>query len=74
VGNLVIGWRLLVAAETALAALQSESIGVADKAFYEGKIGVASFFAKNVLPALSSDWAIISALDNDLMELDEAAF
>ena len=46
----------------------------ADKSFYEGKIAAASFFAKNMLPLLTSTRQIIENLDNDVMELDEAAF
>jgi hypothetical protein len=35
---------------------------------------VASFFAKNFLPQLTSTRGIVENLDNDVMELDEAAF
>ena len=45
-----------------------------DRAFYEGKVAVASFFAKNFLPLLTSTRQVIDNLDNDVMELDEAAF
>ncbi|WP_433725470.1 acyl-CoA dehydrogenase [Nocardia sp. CA-129566] len=71
VGDLLIAWRLLVGAETALAAMDS---GSADTAFYQGKVAVASFFAANVLPRLSADRSVIADLDIDLMRLDEAAF
>jgi alkylation response protein AidB-like acyl-CoA dehydrogenase len=73
VGDLVIGWLLLRQAEIALAALDNGAEG-ADKAFYEGKVGVATFFAKNMLPQLTSTRVILENIDNDLMELDEAAF
>ncbi len=71
VGDLLVDWRLLVAAETATAALSSAT---ADKAFYEGKIAVASFFARTVLPRLNADRAVIADIDGSIMELDEAAF
>ena len=45
-----------------------------DRAFYEGKVAVASFFAKNFLPQLTSTRGIVENLDNEVMELDEAAF
>jgi hypothetical protein len=48
--------------------------GADDRAFYEGKVAVASFFAKNMLPLLTSTRAVIETVDNDIMELDEAAF
>lgn len=73
VGDLVIGWLLLKQAAVALEALDAGASGD-DKAFYEGKVGVASFFAKNFLPLLSSTRTVIETLDNDIMELDEAAF
>ncbi|KAA0024109.1 acyl-CoA dehydrogenase [Antrihabitans cavernicola] len=72
VGDLLIGWRLLVQAEVGLAALDAGA--GKDTAFYEGKIAAASFFAKNVLPELTAVRGILSGLDNDVMELDEAAF
>ena len=73
VGDLVIGWRLLVNAETALAALAAGP-EAKDVPFYQGKVAVGSFFAKNVLPKLAATKAILAAIDNDIMELDEAAF
>ncbi|MEV6319934.1 acyl-CoA dehydrogenase [Nocardia sp. NPDC051787] len=73
VGDLLIGWRLLVQAEIAAAALAADA-PEKDRAFYTGKVAVACFFAKNVLPNLTAVKGIIAALDNDIMELDEAAF
>ncbi|MFI6776691.1 acyl-CoA dehydrogenase [Nocardia sp. NPDC050412] len=73
VGDLLIAWRLLVQAEIAAAALAAEA-PAKDRAFYSGKVAVASFFAKNALPELTAVKNIIAAIDNDIMELDEAAF
>ncbi|WP_067836031.1 acyl-CoA dehydrogenase [Nocardia lijiangensis] len=73
VGDLLIGWQLLRQAEVAIAALDAGASG-SDVAFYNGKIGVAQFFARNVLPELTATRAILANLDNDIMELDEAAF
>jgi alkylation response protein AidB-like acyl-CoA dehydrogenase len=73
VGDLVIGWLLQRHAAVAIAALDAGASG-AERSFYEGKIAVASFFAKSFLPVLASTREIIEALDNDIMELDEAAF
>ncbi|RVW01328.1 acyl-CoA dehydrogenase [Rhodococcus xishaensis] len=73
VGDLLIGWLLLRQSEIAIKALD-EGASNKDKAFYEGKIATASFFAKNVLPELTATRTILSHLDNDIMELDEAAF
>ncbi|MFF2085464.1 acyl-CoA dehydrogenase [Nocardia sp. NPDC058176] len=73
VGDLFIGWQLLQQAEIALAALDNGATGT-DVAFYTGKVASAQFFARNVLPELTATRAILANLDNDIMELDEAAF
>jgi alkylation response protein AidB-like acyl-CoA dehydrogenase len=73
VGDLVIGWLLQRQAAVAIEALDAGATG-ADRAFYEGKIAVASFFAKNFLPLLTSTRTVLETLDNEVMELDEAAF
>ncbi len=73
VGDLVIGWLLQRQAAVAVEKLDA-GVSDADRAFYEGKIGVASFFAKSFLPLLSGVRQTIDNLDNDIMELDEAAF
>jgi hypothetical protein len=72
-GDLIIGWLLQRQAEVAIAKLDAGVSG-RDQAFYAGKIAVASFFARNVLPELSAGRKIVEAADNSLMELDEAAF
>ncbi|WP_280482558.1 acyl-CoA dehydrogenase [Nocardia cyriacigeorgica] len=73
VGDLLIGWRLLVQADIAAAALAGE-VNEKDRAFYAGKVGVATFFARNVLPTLTAVKNVIGSLDTDIMALDEAAF
>ncbi|MFC9662940.1 acyl-CoA dehydrogenase [Nocardia sp. NPDC127606] len=73
VGDLFIGWMLLNQAEIALAALDNGATG-SDVAFYTGKVASAQFFARNVLPELTATRAILANLDNDIMDLDEAAF
>ncbi|CAM3104021.1 acyl-CoA dehydrogenase [Mycobacterium intermedium] len=73
VGDLVIGWLLQRQAAVAIEALDAGATG-SERSFYEGKIAVASFFAKNFLPLLTSTREVIETLDNEIMELDEAAF
>ncbi len=73
VGDLVIAWLLQRQAAVAVAALDAGATG-ADRSFYEGKIAVASFFAKSFLPLLTSTRLVVETIDNDIMELDEAAF
>jgi alkylation response protein AidB-like acyl-CoA dehydrogenase len=72
VGDLLIGWRLLVQADVAHTALATAPGN--DEVFYQGKIATARFFAKNMLPNLTALRGIIAALDDDVMTLPEAAF
>ncbi|MGQ0774848.1 MAG: acyl-CoA dehydrogenase [Pseudonocardiales bacterium] len=72
-GDVLIGWLLLRQAEVALGALGGD-VTERDQAFYEGKVAVACFFARNVLPELTARRAIVEATDNTLMDIPEAAF
>ncbi|MCS3781406.1 acyl-CoA dehydrogenase [Tsukamurella ocularis] len=72
-GDLMVGWRLLHQAVVAQAKIDGGATG-ADKSFYEGKVGVATFFAANMLPLLTSVKDVVAAVDNQAMDLDEAAF
>ncbi|UGT55205.1 acyl-CoA dehydrogenase [Nocardia asteroides] len=70
VGDLLVAWRLIVAAEVALTALESGR----DTEFYRGKVAVASFFANTALPHVTAERAVLTATDLAAMELDEAGF
>ena len=72
VGDLLIGWRLLVQADIAQAALASAP--TKDEPFYQGKIATARFFAQNMLPNLTALRGIIDTIDDGIMQLPEAAF
>ncbi|MGB7869536.1 MAG: acyl-CoA dehydrogenase [Mycobacterium sp.] len=72
VGDLIIGWRLLVQADIAQAALATAP--TKDEAFYQGKIATARFFAQNMLPNLTALRGIIDTIDDGIMQLPEAAF
>jgi alkylation response protein AidB-like acyl-CoA dehydrogenase len=73
VGDMLIGYLLLRGAEVAIAALDGGSAG-RDTAFYEGKVAVARFFARTVLPELTARRAVVDGADNAIMDLDVAAF
>ncbi|HYZ69544.1 MAG TPA: acyl-CoA dehydrogenase, partial [Mycobacterium sp.] len=73
IGDLLIGWLLLRQAEVALAALDTEVSG-RDRLFYTGKVAVAKFFAKNVLPRLTAERKILETVDLTVMDLREEAF
>jgi alkylation response protein AidB-like acyl-CoA dehydrogenase len=71
-GDLVCGWLLLRQAEVALDKLAGDA--GKDKAFYEGKVAAAQFFAQHNLPMITAERALAEATDLSLMDLDEAAF
>ena len=77
VGDLLIGWRLLVQAGVARAALGGVADGSDAKnetAFYQGKVATAAFFAKNMLPKLTAVRRVIESIDGEIMRLPEDAF
>jgi len=75
-GDLVIGWLLARQAEVALGALDGEpgAMSAADRAFYQGKLATARFFAQTVLPRLAVEREIAETTTLDLMDLPEEAF
>ena len=72
-GDVVCAWLLLKGAEVALEKLSGD-VSAQDKAFYEGKVAAAQFFARTNLPKLTAELAIAEGTDLAIMELDEAAF
>jgi hypothetical protein len=72
-GDVLCGWLLLRGAEAALDRLNTE-LPVRDKAFYEGKIASARWFARTVLPKVAAERAIAEATDLAVMDLPEASF
>jgi hypothetical protein len=72
-GDVLISWLLLRQAEVALQALGTD-LSPAEKAFYEGKVAAARFFAREILPRIGADRRIIENTTLDLMDLGEDAF
>jgi alkylation response protein AidB-like acyl-CoA dehydrogenase len=73
-GDLIIGWLLGRQAEIAQARLDADELSGSDRAFYQGKVAAARFFAATVLPGLGTERQIVEATTLDLMDLPEAAF
>ncbi|AHH19168.1 acyl-CoA dehydrogenase [Nocardia nova SH22a] len=69
-GDLLIGWLLLRQAAVARTAIETGG----STPYYEGKVAVASFFARNVLPRLTAVRTIATDIDLGVMKLDESAF
>ncbi len=66
-GDVVCAWLLLRQADVALAALGGD-VSAKDRAFYEGKVAAAKFFATTVLPKVSAERAVAESVDLDLMD------
>jgi len=72
-GDVICAWLLLRGAEVALTRLSGQ-LSAADKAFYEGKVASARWFARTVLPKLAAEAEIAEATDLAIMDLPEDAF
>ncbi|MEW5850861.1 MAG: acyl-CoA dehydrogenase [Myxococcota bacterium] len=70
--ELVLGW--LLARHAALALRRRSEAPEADRAFYDGKIASARFFAREVLPGIGLSRRLIEESRLDLMEISEDAF
>ncbi|GIH05832.1 acyl-CoA dehydrogenase [Rhizocola hellebori] len=70
-GDLIVGWLLLKRADVALQKLTAPTH---DEAFYNGVVASARFFAREVLPRLSSDRRIVELASLDPMDLAEESF
>jgi len=73
VSELIIGWMLLRQAEVAQTALDAGSTN-GDTGFYTGKLAIAAYWAKAVLPKARQRRELAAAEDGALMELPESAF
>jgi hypothetical protein len=73
-GDIMVAWLLQRQASVALAALDGDPLGEADRAFYTGKVAAARFFAHEVLPRIRADRKIVESTKLDLMDVPEEAF
>lgn len=69
--EVVIGWQLLRGASIAHAALEG---GSTEKAFYDGKIKAAHWFARNVLPTVAAKGELMGHEDESAMEISDESF
>jgi alkylation response protein AidB-like acyl-CoA dehydrogenase len=70
--ELVIGWRLVVAAKVAHAKLSGAPDS--ESAFYRGKLASARFYARNILPGIGHVRQLIEQGDLELMDVPDEAF
>jgi hypothetical protein len=69
--ELVIGWLLVRHAETAL---RRRDENPADRAWYDGKIASARFYAQNVLPGLALARTLVEGSALSIMEMPDECF
>jgi alkylation response protein AidB-like acyl-CoA dehydrogenase len=72
--DLVVGWLLVRSAAVATDSLDDGIASARDRAFYEGKVAAARFFATTVLPELAARRKIVETTDNALMDVPEESF
>ncbi|KJK57484.1 acyl-CoA dehydrogenase [Saccharothrix sp. ST-888] len=70
-GDVMVGY--LLQRQAAVAAGKLPACSAKDRPFYQGKVAVAGFFARTVLPQVAAQRRITEGTDHSLMELPEAA-
>lgn len=70
----VLGWLLLEQAVVADAAVAKLAADHPDRAFYEGKLYAAKYFALNVLPGVAFKAQLIAKEDRSVLEIPVAGF
>jgi len=70
----VVGWLLLEQAVIAEAAAAKVGADHHDRAFYEGKIHAARFFALNVLPSVAAKAQMIAREDRSVLDIPVGGF
>ena len=73
-GDLLIGYLLLRQATVAQAALDAGTADDREIAFYTGKLAVARWFTRTILPELTARRKIIESADLSIMDVPEEAF
>lgn len=71
-GELVSGW--LVLRHAALALTKRDGASETDRAYYDGKVATARWWAANVLPGIGHARELIEASTLDLMDVSDDAF
>ena len=72
--ELTVGWLLLEGAVIAHDKSAKLAAADADKAFYDGKVQAALFFARNTLPGVEDKARLMNEEDNSPNDISEASF
>ena len=72
--ELSVAWVLLEGASIAHEKVKGVAAGHPDKAFYEGKIAAALYFARNVLPGVEHKAMLMQEEDRTPLDIPDAGF
>jgi hypothetical protein len=72
--EVAVAWLLLDAAVIADSKKGAVAAGHPDKAFYEGKVYAAQYYARNVLPGVEDKARLLGDEDKSALEIPDAAF
>jgi hypothetical protein len=73
-GDLMVGYLLAQQAQIAARRLADSSPDEAERAFYTGKVSVATYFANAVLPDLTSRLDTVRNADDVLRQMGDSSF
>jgi alkylation response protein AidB-like acyl-CoA dehydrogenase len=72
--ELSVAWMLLEGAVIAEAATKKVDAGHPDRAFYEGKVAAALYYARNVLPGVEHKAQLLAEEDKSPLEIPDSSF
>jgi hypothetical protein len=72
--ELTVAWLLLEGAAIASEKGAKLADGDADKAFYDGKVKAALFYARNTLPGVEAKAALMNEEDRSPLDIGDASF
>jgi alkylation response protein AidB-like acyl-CoA dehydrogenase len=72
--DLLVGWRLAVAADIAVTAIDAGGLSDRELDFYTGKTAASAFFSATVLPHMAAVRKVIENADDRLTEVPDSAF
>ena len=72
--ELTVGWLLLEGAVIAHEKRAKLGAGDADKAFYDGKVQAALFYARNMLPGVEDKARLMNEEDNSPIDIGDSSF
>ena len=72
--ELTVAWLLLEGAVIAHDKVATLAAGAGDKAFYDGKVQAALYYARNILPGVEDKARLMNDEDRSPIEISDASF